>query len=96
MSEDGWVKEIRVRGFEYDYGESVWFVLPVSDEGRILHGLACTGSSRGLTVPRVASPLVYSRKSHAVKRARMLAKVFDLDVVKVYLITREECREVRA
>ena len=38
-----YIKEIRVRGFEYEPNKTVWFVLPVNNEGRVLYDVIGDG-----------------------------------------------------
>ena len=34
---DKYIKEIRVRGFQYETNKTAWFVLPVNNEGQVLY-----------------------------------------------------------
>ena len=34
---DKYIKEIRVRGFQYEANKTAWFVLPVNNEGQVLY-----------------------------------------------------------
>ena len=86
-----YIKEIRVRGFEYEPNKTAWFVLPVNNEGRVLYDVIGDGQ----WLEGIGTPLVYSRKHLARRAAVSLAKVFDLKSIKVFKVTQDdEFREV--
>jgi len=71
------ITEVRVKNFQYNHNRGVWFILPVNDKGKVVYDLI-NGTS-----------LSFETKHWAVKRAKSLARVFNLDVVRVYLATKE-------
>jgi len=80
---DKYIKEIRVRGFQYEANKTAWFVLPVNNEGQVLYDV------------NAGIPLVYSVKASARRAAIRLAKLFDLKSIKVFKVTQDdEFREV--
>ena len=86
-----YIKEIRVRGFEYETNKTAWFVLPVNNEGQVLYDVLDNGQWLG----SAGTPLVYARKHLARRAAVSLAKVFDLKSIKVFKVTQDdEFREV--
>jgi len=82
-----YIKEIRVRGFEYEPNKTAWFVLPVNNEGQVLYDVL--GGERHSFDGSVGTPLVYAKKHHARKVAVSLAKVFDLKSIKVFKVTQD-------
>ena len=73
----GTITEIRVRNFQYDHNQGVWLILPVNNTGEVVYDLI-DGTS-----------LSFQAKGWAVKRAKSLARAFNLDVVRVYFRTKE-------
>ena len=87
-----YIKEIRVRGFQYEANKTAWFVLPVNNEGRVLYDVIGEAPS---WMESIGTPLVYARKHLARRAAVSLAKAFDLKSIKVFKVTQDdEFREV--
>ena len=87
-----YIKEIRVRGFEYEPNKTAWFVLPVNNEGRVLYDVIGEAPS---WMESIGTPLGYARKHLARRAAVSLAKAFDLKSIKVFKVTQDdEFREV--
>ena len=89
---DKYIKEIRVRGFQYETNKTDWCVLPVNNEGQVLYDVL--GQVHHF-LGNAGIPLVYSVKASARRAAIRLAKLFDLKSIKVFKVTQDdEFREV--
>lgn len=66
------ITEVKVKNFQYNHNQGVWLILPINNMGEVVYDLI-----DGTT-------LSFETKSWAVKRAKSLARVFNLDTVRVY------------
>lgn len=81
----GTITEIGVKNFQHNHNRGVWLILPVNNKGEVVYDLI-DGTS-----------LSFQTKGWAVKRAKSLARTFNLDVVRVYFRTKQgEFEEVNS
>ena len=71
------ITEVKVKNFQYNHNQGVWLILPINNMGEVVYDLI-----DGTT-------LSFEAKSWAVKRAKSLARVFNLDTVRVYFRTKQ-------
>jgi hypothetical protein len=71
------ITEVKVKNFQYNHNQGVWLILPINNMGEVVYDLI-----DGTT-------LSFETKSWAVKRAKSLARVFNLDTVRVYFRTKQ-------
>ena len=77
------ITEVRVKNFQYDHNQGVWLILPINNMGEVVYDLI-DGTS-----------LSFQTKGWAVKRAKSLARLFNLDAIRVFFRTKEgEFKEV--
>ena len=77
------ITEVRVKNFQYDHNQGVWLILPINNMGEVVYDLIA-GTS-----------LSFQNKGWAFKRANSMARLFNLDAIRVFFRTKKgECKEV--